>query len=273
MKESEWKNLLGKSIKIILCIIVVFLVPIILPLIVRLFISFNFFSGIDEFRSYMEVFYNKYFLGLVAIVFGIIVVCVANKDKIERFLQNSEFSLKHKDTVLTKKGTELIEETTKRKDFVDELSREDENDYNKEIATQMKEELGIVKKNQTSESEKKENDSLREENNNLRNYAAYNIINKKTKELLHCIYCENYIELSRFKDVLINSYKNRNKNNSNISRKNLNKYALNKYETILKGLEYLNILEVADDNQSLVLTEQGKVFVKKYIEKEVDEDE
>lgn len=99
------------------------------------------------------------------------------------------------------------------------------------------------------------------------------IINKKTKDLLHCIYCENYMETSKFKKALKNSYKNRNKNNTNISKKNLDKYAQNKYETILKGLEYLNILEVADDNQSLILTEQGKEFVEKYIEEEVDENE
>lgn len=280
MEEIDWRDTFKKIVKIILCIIVIFSIPFILPLLARLFIFFKFFEGIEEFKKYIEVFFNVYVIIYMTIVMVIVIVFMCSKEKIVDFFKDKEIKAKYKDAEISFKNNDIIEESSKRKDFIDEISREQEYNYI-DIFSEMKKELGIVKeKNKNDKKQqnididniKKINLSLKEENNNLRYYAAYNIINKKTKQLLHCIYCENYMEASKFKKALKNSYKNRNKNNTNISKKNLDKYAQNKYETILKGLEYLNILEVGDD-QSLILTEQGKEFVEKYIEEEVDENE
>ena len=78
------------------------------------------------------------------------------------------------------------------------------------------------------------------------------------------------MELNEFKNILITNFKNRNKKNKNLSNVQKNEYANNKYETIKNGLQFLNIIEISDDNKTITLTSYGKTFVKEYIEKEVE---
>lgn len=131
----------------------------------------------------------------------------------------------------------------------------------------------IMKNNMKSVLENKkignDNLNLKNENSDLRFFAAYNIINADVKSLLHIIYNEKFIEMDKFKSKIIQGFKSRNKNNIKMNRKTMNKYAKNKYDTIYKGLKFLNIIEPSEDDKEIRLTKEGKEFVKKYIEKEV----
>ena len=134
----------------------------------------------------------------------------------------------------------------------------------------------LIEKNKKKDNKNKTDsniDALQNENNNLRFYSAYNIINRKTKELLNVIYCNKSMQLTLFKNELIYSFKNRNRKNKNLTKYQINEYANNKYETIKGGLQYLNIIEITDDDETITLTPYGKKFVEKYIEKEVGKNE
>ena len=93
------------------------------------------------------------------------------------------------------------------------------------------------------------------------------MINAEAKSLLHIIYNEKYIEKDKFKSRIIQGYKKRNKKNIKFSKKEINKIARNKYDTIYDGLKFLNIIEPSEDDKIVKLTEKGRNFVEKYIEK------
>lgn len=289
MEKIDWKDILKKIGKTIACIIIIFLIPFVLPLITRVLVHFNVFTCVEDFRNYIETFFNAYVIAYMLIVMIIVIAFMCSKDKIEEFINRHDFHIKYKDTEFTTKGIDFIEDANNKKNFVENLDIK-ENADNENIMLEIQRELGIIKQSKEEKNKSKnknkdvkqqenslaveniiieENKALKDENNNLRYYAAYNIINKKTKDLLHVIYCENYMEKIEFEKVLKNSYKSRNRKNTNINKNNLNKYAENKVETIEKGLKYLNILEISEDNKYLILTKYGKEFVEKYIEEEV----
>ena len=108
---------------------------------------------------------------------------------------------------------------------------------------------------------------IEKENDNLRFFAAYNLINMETKGILHSIYNENFMETEKFKKIIIDGYKKRNQRNIKFKRKDINKIADNKYETIYDGLKFLNIIEPSENDSEIKLTATGKKFVEKYIEK------
>ena len=259
--ENWWK----KFFKIIIFILAIICIPFIFPLLTRFLIHTHLFIDIYEFEKYLNVFLNPNFLILIGIIIVSILVFTGNKERLMNWLENRDILLKHRDTEANFKKSEMVDESAKKKNIINELNVETNED--KSILLEVKKEL----KNKTN-SKVDESESLKKENDNLRFYSAYNIMNKKAKELLHTIYCEKSIDLSTFRNGLIYSFKNRNKRNKNLTKSQINEYANNKYETIKEGLQYLNIIEISDDDK-ITLTKHGKEFVEKYIENEVGEDE
>lgn len=261
------KKIFLKFLKIILSLIIIISVPFIYPLVSRFFIHINLFTSVEELKNYFSIFWNWFFIILVIIAVIIAYVLIYNKDKLIRWLENRDFIFNVKGAGIESKlrGYEMVSESAKKKNILNELNDETNGD---------KITLQDVKNELKNKSSKKVDEivSLKKENDNLRFYSAYNIINKKAKELLHTIYCEKSIDLSTFKNGLIYSFKNRNKRNKNLTKSQINEYANNKYETIKEGLQYLNIIEISDDDK-ITLTKYGKEFVEKYIENEVGEDE
>ena len=137
-----------------------------------------------------------------------------------------------------------------------------------QIMNEVKLQLGIDKRNKTQEKCKECNKKeLEEENSRLRDFAAYNMINTEAKSLLHIIYNEKYIDTDKFKSKIIQGYKKRNKKNIKFTKKEIDKIARNKYDAIFDGLKFLNIIEPSEDDKTIKLTQDGKKFVEKYIEK------
>ena len=93
------------------------------------------------------------------------------------------------------------------------------------------------------------------------------MINTEAKSLLHIIYNEKYIDTDKFKSRIIQGYKKRNKKNVKFAKKEIDKIARNKYDAIFDGLKFLNIIEPSEDDKTIKLTQDGKKFVEKYIEK------
>jgi hypothetical protein len=260
-----------KFLKYIICILIIVAFPFIFPLITRFLIHIQLYTDIKEFKRYIEIFFNWYFilllfLGVISVYF---IVC--DKDKLIRWLEKRNFLVKYKDTSIESKSVEMIDESDKKKKFVDNLNSDNKIDP-KSIIQEMKEELKDNKKRKKA-SKEINIEEIQNENNNLRFYSAYNIINKKTKELLNIIYFDKSMKLELFKSKLIDSFKSRNKKNKNLTKAQINVYAINKYETIKEGLQYLNIIEISDDDKTITLTQYGKEFVEKYIEKEVRDNE
>ena len=264
--EVWWKKLL----KIIVYLLIIITIPFIFPLLTRLLIHLHVYSDVNEFEKYLNIFLNPNFLIFIAIVVIGIFIFTSNKENIMNWLDNRDFFFKHRDTEANIKKSEMVDESAKRKNIINEFNVETDSN-NKSTLLEVKKELKKGVKNK-SVKEVDESDLLKKENDNLRFYSAYNIINKKAKELLHTIYCEKSIDLLTFRNGLIYSFKNRNKRNKNLTKSQINEYANNKYETIKEGLQYLNIIEISDDDK-ITLTKYGKEFVEKYIENEVGEDE
>lgn len=262
-------------IKLILIILLVFSFPFILPSILNFLIKVKWFNSLEEFNNLLSVFFNKYVIIYLAI--GILLF-LSNFGKIEKALKNIASKIRKID--LDFKGNkisaswenDMIQESAEIRDFSKKLG----NIYNPDedrgkIINYIKklhepEQLGMEMASGKKLCEKCDTQKLKEENNKLRNFATYNIMNRETKMLLHIIYNEKYIETERFKNEIIKGYKKKNKRNANLSNKNINKLANNKYETILNGLKFLNIIVPSENDNELQLTSDGKKFVEEYIE-------
>lgn len=270
-KDVKMKEFGFKILKMFICIIIVIFIIFIFPIIVRFLIHVNLYKSLEEFKMYFDLFLNQYFLILFGIVLLGVILVVGNKNFIMNWLDNRDISFKHKEIEAEFKKSEMVEESAKKKEIINEFNTET-GINNKTTMLEVKEELN---NNQTRKSAGKADkvEYLENENNNLRFYSAYNIINKKAKELLNIIYCDKSMDIESFKNRLICSFKNRNKRNKNLSKSQINEYANNKYETIKEGLQFLNIIEISDDDKTITLTRYGKEFVEKYVEKEVGENE
>lgn len=262
------KKLLFKFLKIMLCLSIIIIFPFVYPLLSRFFVHIHLFTSVDDLKNYFSVFCNIFFVIFVIIACFTSYLLICDKDKLIKWLEKRDFKFNVRDAAFESKlaEKEMIEESAKKKNILEEFNDESDDTY-KSTLLEVKRELKKQSTKNTSEL-----DLLKKENDNLRFYSAYNIINKKAKELLHTIYCEKSIDLSTFKNGLIYSFKNRNKRNKNLTKSQINEYANNKYETIKEGLQYLNIIEISDDDK-ITLTKYGKEFVEKYIENEVGEDE
>lgn len=268
------KKIIPNILKIVSCITAITFIPFIFPLITRFFIHIHLYENIEVFKEYISIFLNKNFLAFIGIILVSTIIITSDKNKIMEWISQWNIFAKYKDAELNLKKPEIIDESDKKKKFISNFNNDE---IDKSITSEMQEELKLIKNSKNKDKKKNYNDEkieeLEKENNNLRFYSAYNIINKKTKELLNVIYCDKSMKLQEFKEALIYSLKNRNRRNKNLTNAQKNEYANNKYETIKNGLQYLNIIEISDDNKIITLTQYGKEFVKKYIEKEVGENE
>lgn len=259
-----------KIIKIIICIAIILLFPFAFALITRFLIHVHLYANIEEFKNYINMFNNIYFIIILLIGTISVFLISCNKENLKKLIRKLKFTLKYKDTQIDASFNDVIEEADVKKNFIElfgKNNKDESKDEDKEIKTKVQAELKMIKKPKKNTNEI---EFLKQENNNLRFYATYNIINKKTKELLNIIYCDKSMRLKDFKKRIEYSYIDRNKNNKNINKKDLKNYASNKSETILKGLLYLEIIEITDDEiESIALTQFGEEFVEKYIEKEV----
>jgi hypothetical protein len=267
-------KMIGTIFKIAAIILVVFSLPFIIPIFFKLLIHLKVFDNINEIKDIINVFNNKYTLIYIAI--GIIVIIIyfhkwdGFKEKIYELVKRMKLNLTAGDKSLSTEFTQdVINESEIKKETISKIISD-----NKDVDTAMfneevRQSLGI-KKNKIhnincSECDKK---NIENENVKLRNFAAYNMLNKDAKILLHVIYNEKFIEKEKFKDQMIRGYKRRNKKNINLAKKDINKIAQNKSDTIYDGLKFLNIIEPSEDDKIIKLTQEGKKFVEKYIEKE-----
>lgn len=109
-------------------------------------------------------------------------------------------------------------------------------------------------------------EQLELDNKKIRNFAAYNIMNREARILLKIIYDKKYIEANKFKESIIKGFKKRNKSKAKLRNADIDKLANNKYETIFNGLKFLNIIEPSENNDEIMLTNDGRDFVREYIE-------
>lgn len=257
-----------KSIfKLGITIVIIFLAPFILPLFFKVLIHYNIFSSVDEFRNIISTFFNFYSIAYMVLVLILMMWFFHKWDHIKEYLKNHDitFSLKDKE-LSTKTVVQEIIENNEKKKIMKEIKTETKENDSKNIMKQAKEQLLLSFNNDNQKCEKCNKDELENENRNLKYFAAYNIINLETKNLLHFIYYEKTMRTDNFKSKIIQGYKKRNKNNIKFSKKDIDKVAKSKYETIYEGLKFLNIIEPSEDDKEIRLTTEGKEFVRKYIE-------
>lgn len=262
------KDFLFSVLKMIIVILIIFIIPFMLPLILKLFLRFNIFSGIDEFKNIINIFNNVYVFIYILLGIGILLWFFHKWSTIKEILMNMNFSFTFGNKKISAEHIkEEMENINQQKEFISKISKEGNNDSENTI-NEAKILLGINKKNNShkncKECNKKE---LEEENSKLRDFATYNMINTEAKSLLHVIYNEKYIDTDKFKSRIIQGYKKRNKRNVKFTKSEIDKIARNKYDTIFDGLKFLNIIEPSEDDKIIKLTEEGRKFVEKYIEK------
>lgn len=266
-------RILGAILKITVTILLVFSLPFLIPIMFKILIHFGIFNGIEEIKNIFSVFNNKYTLIYICIGAGLILFYFHKwgglKDTVIGFMKGLKASYSHGDrTISVETAKEEMNDIRAHKEFMNELIGDNKTLDSKNSIEEMQQKLGISKieaeKSKCIECNKLE---IQEENVKLRNFATYNMLNKEAKDLLHIIYCEKYIPINQFRSRIIQGYKKRNKKNVKIAKKDIDKIAKNKYNTIYDGLKFLNIIEPSEDDETIKLTQEGKKFVEKYIEK------
>lgn len=256
-------------LKMLLAIIVIFLIPFILPIIFKILVNMKIFTNIEEFETIVNALNNMYTIVYVAIGIVMLLWFFHKWADIKEIIKNMRFSLKFGDKSFSAERivNEELKNTNEQKDFINKLSQENKTSDSEITMKEIKEKLGLTTNQHKAKCKECNKDELQEENVKLRNFAAYNMLNSEARSLLHVIYYEKYIETDKFKSRIIQGYKRRNKKNIKFSKNDINKIAQNKYDTIYYGLKFLNIIEPSEDDKTLKLTQDGKRFVEKYIEK------
>lgn len=261
------KKFFRTILKMISTLCLIFLTPFILPLFLKIFLWLGWFKDINEFEEILKIFYSIYPLIYIAITIILLLWFFHKWDDIKNFFTNRELSLKFgNNEISSKRVQEVVEKNEINKKIIQENTKDVDNT---EIINEAKKEFGLLKNTHstTYECEKCNKKEIEKENDNLRFFAAYNLINFETKGILHSIYNENFMEADKFKKIIIDGYKKRNQKNIKFRKKDINKIADSKYETIYNGLKFLNIIEPSENDSEIKLTAAGKKFVKKYIEK------
>ena len=262
------KELFVSVLKMIVVILIVFTIPFIFPVLLKFFLYYKVFESVDEFEKIINIFNNMYIFAYIGLGIGILLWFFKKWNIIRDVFKNFNFSITFGDKKIMAEHVKAeIEDINQQKEVIKKITKETSSDSENAI-NETKALLGIDKgknaKNKCKECNKNE---LEEENDKLREFATYNMINAEAKSLLHIIYNEKYIEKDKFKSRIIQGYKKRNKKNIKFSKKEINKIARNKYDTIYDGLKFLNIIEPSEDDKIVKLTEKGRNFVEKYIEK------
>lgn len=262
------KDFLISVLKMIIVILIIFIIPFILPLILKLFLKFNIFIDVNEFKDIVSIFNNVYIIIYMILGIGILLWFFHKWSTIKDILKDMNFSFTFGNKKISAEHIkEEMENINQQKEFISKITKENNNDSENTI-NEAKILLGIDKNNkkkiECKECNKKE---LEEENSKLRDFATYNMINTEAKSLLHIIYNEKYIDTDKFKSRIIQGYKKRNRKNIKFTKNEIDKIARNKYDTIFDGLKFLNIIEPSEDDKIIKLTQDGKKFVEKYIEK------
>ncbi len=262
------KNFLSSVLKMTIVILIIFIIPFILPLILKIFLRFNVFNDVNEFENISNIFNNIYILIYIILGIGILLWFFHKWGTIKEILKSMNFSFTFGNKKISAEHIkEEMESINQQKEFMNKISKENNRDSENTInETKMLLGIGIKndKQRNCKECNKKE---LEEENSKLRDFATYNMINTEAKSLLHVIYNEKYIDTAKFRSRIIQGYKKRNKKNIKFTKNEIDKIAKNKYDTIFDGLKFLNIIEPSEDDKIIKLTEEGKKFVEKYIER------
>ena len=258
----------------ITAVIFIFILPFMLPLLLKVFINWKIFEDIEEFKSIIGIFNNIY--PIIYILIGIVILLwfFHKWEDIKEFFSNMDYDVDWKEKKFSAKHRvrEELAEIDKNQEFIQQMNNEDKSIDIDATQQEIKLKLGIISENSENSHQLKCKDcnfeELKEENSKLRNFATYNMINKDTKTLLHIIYYDKYIETKKFKERIIRGYKKRNRRNVKISHRDINEIAERRYQTIYEGLKFLNIIEPSEDDKEIKLTNEGKKFVEKYIESE-----
>lgn len=296
-KESVFIQIL-KIIKTILKMIIattfVFCTPFILPVILKILIQSKIFENVEEFNAIANSFYNNYTIVYIVITILILLWFFYKWEDVKKIIKSIHLSIKHGDTSLDAEAilNDELEENKNKIEITHDMQKVPGSDDSnsaakilKETDTSKKNHIDVILLNESIKESSninrklmmeklniKQNEEnlnirqLEEENRNLRYYAAYNIINNATKEVLLEMYDKKYIELDDFRIKIINQdYKEQDYTTKNITE--ALKLAYSRFETIYRSLKFLNIVEPSEDNKIIQLTSDGKMFVKEYLKK------
>lgn len=262
------KEFFKSLLKMIIAIITIFMIPFIPSVILKVFINFHFFIDIDEFKNMMTIFNNIYVISYIVIGIIILLWFFHKWSDIKNIIQNMNFSIAVGDKKISAEHIrEEMKNIDEQKEFINKIAKQNNNNESANIIKEVKSKLGISKDKGNKKCKECNKEELKEENEQLRYFATYNVINTEARILLHMMYNEKFVARNTFKSKIIQGYKKRNKRNIKFTKKEINKIAENKYDTIFEGLKFLNIIEPSEDDQILKLTQNGKKFVEKYIEK------
>lgn len=182
------KKTIISILKIIPTFLLIFLTPFILPLLLKFFLWKEWFKDIEEFEKIIRMFYSIYPLLYVSITAILLLWFFHKWDNIKNFFINRDLSFKVGNNEITsKKVQEVIEKNEISKKIIQENIKDLDNT---EIINEAKKEFGLVSNTKTTvcDCEKCNKKDIEKENDNLRFFAAYNLINMETKGILHSIY-------------------------------------------------------------------------------------
>lgn len=243
----------NKHFNVLLSIIGIFLIPFVYPSISKILIELDLFDDVQEINEYIKTFtgYTCFLIASLIIVvlyefrFGIAEI-------ISKFVSNF-------DMISYKYGDSELQLTNKHREEAVKLS---------ENAKKEARDILFEKENKNSKTKCQEckKDEIIEERDILRNFSAYHVTNKYSRDLLKRIKDFGKIDKVEFEMQIQNYYE---KTIRNMSRTRRKAFATKKVKDLLCDLKYLNIIECTEDDKFIILTQNGINFINGQYSEEV----
>lgn len=254
-KENKLKKF-KKSFWVFIVIVIIFILmtPFLYSIIAKVLVNTKIFTDIEELTKYVNTFKEYYWIIALSILIAIIIYFSHNREFVHRILSSIDtIALKNNENEVSLSFNNLKE----KKAIFDNIENS-----KREVNTQLD---GLLEDGQQLDIVDNRNESImeieemKEERNKYRIFAADKVTNKCCKRLLQKIFYGDKIEVEIFRDELGKSY------NIRKYRKNQRKSPIDKVNEVLIDLRDLNIIEYSEDGEYILLTMDGKEFVKSYL--------
>lgn len=231
--------------------------PFIYPIIASSLVNLGILNNMEEIKLYIEIFKPFYILTVIILI-GLILYGAdfSIPDALHKLALN--FNLKFK------KGDTQIELSPK----TSESQKKKLIQQNEKIKKEVQETLNnhLNKKDFIDKCSECKLEEITSERDSLRFFSAYQVTNKFSRDLLRAIKENGKITKEIFIYNINNYYQNSIRN---MGKKRKEQFISQKIEELLYNLRYLNIIEYTEDDNYIILTEDGKNFVNDYYVEEV----
>ena len=254
-KNSKTKllyNFIKLVVFIVGCVVIIFMFPFIYPILGNCLIALGVIESIEQIQSYISIF--KYFDIMLVVIAVILIIYSSNikvGDIIDKIISKFCVTYKKGDSEIQIRQTETV-----IKENMAKIAKEVKEEAHDELIK------GENHNNNINCKECKINDIMIERES-LRYFSAYQVTNKSSRDILIYVKNEEKMKIKIFEEYMKEYYENSIRN---MGKKRKQEFIERKINELLYNLRYLNIIEYTEDDEYIILTQNGKEFVRRYEE-------